>query len=553
MTWNIYKKGKKRYIENVVEFVSSSIQNQKDDMKRNSSQAQLDPFDESFFVEKKVVDREKNRQEEEAWSLVSQGVTKIRKQPEPKPDPSTLSPSAREYNKTGQSQVYTFGDKGSSWRMMKLRNLREAARSTGRDVEDLAFERYGSMEKFDEAREEEEALKAGRKGQPDGHLYQERMQAQARDRKHDHERDEQIIEAIKQDAASKVLSIGELNALKARTLKAQLLQTADAQHLQREYEAALEHYEESLISMPIEAKNKVDADMTIEEMVRQEKQESRMQSQSRRDADRIARDVRYKDDLDYQDENAERLAARVKTKEINVKNASLQKISQMNKVLDECPLCHHEDGTEPPLAPVITLATRVYLSLPSSPLTKNHCLIVPIQHRGNTLECDDDEHQEIRNFMKSITRMFDGLGYSAMFFEDNSRPYKHNHIAIECIPIPKAQANIIPRVWHESILAVDEEWSQHRPLIDTSKNQFQRRLSAKMPYFHVWFDLNGGLGHIIEDDAKWPHHFGREVAGSILRVDWRSKGAWTGDKDTKVEKEFTKFWARWDWTKALMN
>lgn len=43
------------------------------------------------------------------------------------------------------------------------------------------------------------------------------------------------------------------------------------------------------------------------------------------------------------------------------------------------------------------MGTRIYLSLPSPPeLAKYHALIVPIHHRVNTLECDDDEWDEIR-------------------------------------------------------------------------------------------------------------------------------------------------------------
>ena len=62
-----------------------------------------------------------------------------------------------------------------------------------------------------------------------------------------------------------------------------------------------------------------------------------------------------------------------------------------------CPLCHHEDTGVPPVAPVVSLATRVYLTLPTEPeLSKGGACIIPIQHRGNLLECDEDEWEEIR-------------------------------------------------------------------------------------------------------------------------------------------------------------
>lgn len=69
----------------------------------------------------------------------------------------------------------------------------------------------------------------------------------------------------------------------------------------------------------------------------------------------------------------------------------------MNRILDSCPLCHHEDANKPPITPVISLAARVYLTLPTTPeISPGGACIVPIQHRMNLLECDDDEWEEIR-------------------------------------------------------------------------------------------------------------------------------------------------------------
>ena len=521
-----------------------------------------DPFDEENFVEK-------GKSEASDWDLVSRGTIKEKKVKELKPDPSTLPPSSREYDKSvSQSKpAYEFGDKGSDWRMMKLRSLRETARNTGRDVEEVAFERYGTLERYDEALEEEEELSRRktygiRKTVPTGDLYQKRL---ARDHKHDEvdkRHDQEVIEQIKLDNMSsngQVLDIGELNKLKARLLKAQLMKAPDASHLQDEYDAALEEYNTEVVVLPgTTHKDKHEDDMTIEELVRNEKKDSREKTQARRDADRIARDARYKDDLEYMDENADKLAARVAIKQINLKNTSINEFQRMNKILDDCPLCHHQDGSEPPLAPVISLGTRTFLSLPSAPLVQHHCLIVPTQHRINILECDDDEQQEIRNFMKALTRMLDSLGLAVMFYENNARPYKKSHCAIECVPIPRKYTNMIPKYWEEAILGADEEWSQHRPLIHTTGNTFFKKMSSAMAYFHVWFDLNGGLGHIIEDDKRWPKDdlFGREVIGSILGLDidvWRRKGTWDGDSNSKVEKTFRSVWNRWDWTKALLE
>jgi hypothetical protein len=82
---------------------------------------------------------------------------------------------------------------------------------------------------------------------------------------------------------------------------------------------------------------------------------------------------------------------------IDLRNIAIGDFQKMNRILDACPLCHHEDKGLPPVAPLVSLATRVFLTLPTEPeISEGGACIVPIQHRGNLLECDDDEWEEIR-------------------------------------------------------------------------------------------------------------------------------------------------------------
>ena len=97
------------------------------------------------------------------------------------------------------------------------------------------------------------------------------------------------------------------------------------------------------------------------------------------------------------DENAAKLAKRVQKSEINLRNTAISDIQKINKALDSCPLCHREDTNTPPIAPIVALATRVFLTLPTEPeVNDGGACIVPVQHRANLLECDDDEWEEIR-------------------------------------------------------------------------------------------------------------------------------------------------------------
>ena len=116
----------------------------------------------------------------------------------------------------------------------------------------------------------------------------------------------------------------------------------------------------------------------------------------------------------------------------------------------------------------------------------------------------------------------------------------------------------------EAILSSASEWSQHKKLVSTLNPQFGKRafrstFVKEMPYFHVWYQIDGGLGHIVEDENKWPKGdlFAREVIGGMLDVDKFSvvnkQGRWTRGGDTKRLEQFRKDWHTWDWTKILLD
>jgi hypothetical protein len=83
---------------------------------------------------------------------------------------------------------------------------------------------------------------------------------------------------------------------------------------------------------------------------------------------------------------------------------------------------------------------------------------------------------------------------------------------------------------------------------------FRRSLAKEMPYFHVWFDLDGGLGHVVEDASRWPKGdlFAREVVGGMVDCEpdvIKRQGRWTRN-DERVEG-FKKRWRKFDWTRVL--
>ena len=512
---------------------------------------------------------------------------------------------------SGHKVDYHFGDAGSQWRMTKLKGVYRRAEETGRSVEDVAEEQYGDLRGFDDAREEQIELDrrdtygAGYVGKekPSGELLEERrLDLGLRRKRSPSEQHGTDVEAVSQQMETKepptrtvLMDQTALNRLKAQMLKAKVRGSSDASKLEAEYNDAMasfaKHKEPEVVvlgsmenrmlagSRSGEVKNidnkrgrerglvEENEDMSIEDMVKQERR-TRHQAggDGQRFAERIAKDAKFDNDLDYMDEKANKLAKRVQKSEINLKNTAISDFQKMSRILDNCPLCHHEDTNTPPIAPIVSLGTRVYLTLPTEPeISDGGACIIPVQHRGNLLECDDDEWEEIRNFMKSLTRMYHEQNRSVIFYENAAAPHRKKHAGMEVVPLPHSLGETAPAFFKEAILTSDEEWTQHKKLIDTlakaknglGKLAFRRTLVKEMPYFHVWFEMDGGLGHVVEDANRWPKGdlFAREIIGGMLDKEpdvIKRQGRWSKGGDRRVEV-FRKRWRKFDWTRVLTD
>ena len=505
---------------------------------------------------------------------------------------------------------YTFGDAGSKWRMTRLKAVYRQAEASGQSLEDAAMERYDSLRELDDAREEEIEMSRREtygdgyvgKEKPSGELYEERKLDAGirRDPVDHHEQDTtedlpqgKVIPDEQPSVTNSIVDQSTLNRMKARLMKAQLRKDPAAAKLEEDYNNAVSAFNSRpqadvvtltamdnrmLSSAPRNEVKVVDnrrgrergqveenEDMSIDDMVREERRtKGQAGGEGERFAERIAKDAKFDNDLDYMDENAGKLAKRVQKSDINLRNVAISDFQKLNKILDNCPLCHHEDTDTPPIAPIVSLATRVYLTLPTEPeLADGGACVVPIQHRTNLLECDDDEWEEIRNFMKSLTRLYHDQGRDVIFYENAAFPNRKPHAALNAVPLPYSLGETAPAFFKEAFLTSEDEWSQHKKIIDTlakskqglGKLAFRRSLVKEAPYFHVWFQMDGGIGHIVEDPMQWPKGdlFAREIIGGMLDLEpdvIKRQGRWHKGHDGRVDG-FRKRWKKFDWTRVL--
>ncbi|KAJ1927003.1 Pre-mRNA-splicing factor cwf19 [Tieghemiomyces parasiticus] len=311
-------------------------------------------------------------------------------------------------------------------------------------------------------------------------------------------------------------------------------------------------------------------------------------------AKRILRDAKFEDNLEYLDDNVDKLA---KTSH-GLSDQQKRNIAVDDyKTLVDCHYCFQtpekDSGTNaspvPPSVPVVAIGNQVYLALPESePMVPGHCLIVPLQHTVSTLRCEDDTWTEIRNFMKCLMYAFHAKDQAVVFMETvmEVSARKGRHTAIECIPIPQQYEGGLAAFFKEGLMDADEEWTQHRRIIDTAPREkkltdlaregafgtgcsaksdrtvttggFRRTMSPQVAYFHVWLTLDGGLGHVIENPALFPRYFGKQILASIVDVPPRlyrhpkklpSKASLCRQRAREF-RELTK-WDDFDWTKSL--
>lgn len=380
-------------------------------------------------------------------------------------------------------------------------------------------------------------------------------------------------------------NVSQLNVLKAQIMRAELQGNGEAAaKLQQQYDALAGTNNSAntgsnlkvLDSVEIQKLHQIQAkqpksseDMSIADMVREEKLNAGSAGNQELDmARQIGKDSGYEGDTDYAFENADKLAKSHVVSAEDARKKVLERTRMLNTITDHCSLCvvdQDESSNTKKVVP-ISIGTRVYLCAGAEPaLTKGVSVIVPMDHHRNTLECDDDEWEEIRNFMKCLTRLWAAYNRQVLFYE-NAVPTGNSagdrmHACIYAVPVSASNLEAALPIFREAMETGDEEWSTHRKVINTLKAgaaggdaarfAFRTSIAKEAPYFHVWFNINGGLGHIVEDRAQWPRGdmFAREIIGNLLRTDLmviRKHTRWSSAAPKFVSK-----WPEFDWTKQL--
>ena len=235
------------------------------------------------------------------------------------------------------------------------------------------------------------------------------------------------------------------------------------------------------------------------------------------------------------------------------KQRAILESRKMAEILENCYFCFDSPNFSKHLLVAIGIST--YLSVPfHQSLTEGHCLIVPMEHTVCSMQMDENVWSEVRIFQKGLTRMFADHDMDVVFMETYSSTKSKSHMSIECIPVPREEGELAPMYFKKAILESDEEWSQNKKLIDTRQKGVRNSIPSGLPYFFVEFGMDGGYGHIIEDQTKFPHYFGREVVGGLVDAEprlWLKPHKESFETQKQKVLKLSEWWKPYDWTQKL--
>ena len=186
---------------------------------------------------------------------------------------------------------------------------------------------------------------------------------------------------------------------------------------------------------------------------------------------------------------------------------------------------------------VVAVGQHTYLRLQDvSPLAPGHCVIEPLQAVSCLTEAAEEVADEVRNFQKCLIRMHEADGRECIFLEQHTAPARllagaaagglgglaglvgggGRTMAVECVPLSARDGRAAPAYFRKAILESGEEWSQHRKLHEMPRGSVRGVVPPGFSYFACSFGVGSGYATVIEDEAEWPHDFGRDVLEGIL-------------------------------------
>ncbi|KAJ3591038.1 hypothetical protein NHX12_008985 [Muraenolepis orangiensis] len=218
--------------------------------------------------------------------------------------------------------------------------------------------------------------------------------------------------------------------------------------------------------------------------------------------------------------------------EERMRSQALAESRRLAASMDQCPRCFNSKELQKHL--IVAIGTKSYVSLPAGvSMAEGHCLIAPLQHHCSATGLDEDIWSEMQLFRRTLVRMFEAQEMDCVFMETHMNPRRRQHM--------------------KAILDCDEEWAMNKKVVNLSSKDIRQAVPRGLPYFAVDFGLQGGFAHVIENEQKFPHYFGKEVVGGMMDLEprrWRKPIRENFDDQRKKVLQFAQWWKPFDCTKT---
>lgn len=216
------------------------------------------------------------------------------------------------------------------------------------------------------------------------------------------------------------------------------------------------------------------------------------------------------------------------------------------------------------------LALGNYVSLVMAPpnaslIPGNHFYIVPLKHAPSFVQVMADEDmgiwKEVQRFQTSLQNLYARQGKSVILLETVLEHSKGLwQTKLEVIPVPFGTLQDAPMYFQSAMREQTEEWGTHNKLLKVST---QKPLSSVIPkgfpYFFVeWGNIATsptatGYAQIIESES-FRHDFGLDTVAGMLELDpvrLQRKQSYSHEEERQQIADFLKLWEKVDWTKEL--
>ena len=242
--------------------------------------------------------------------------------------------------------------------------------------------------------------------------------------------------------------------------------------------------------------------------------------------------------------------------------------NSMNKILDNCPYCiENETIHNNTLSKMVLYYGKYFYVMLTKykPICSYKLLIIPNKHLINIRNglinnkfineelggASKFENFEFENELISIKKCIINLykkefNQETIFIETFRNANKKYHCYIECFPIDSDVYPDLMITFEHEIKNCDTQYAMNKKLIKLDiKHKLNNSIPINMPYFCVYFGLNNGFAHIIEDETKVNQHFGRSIiAGFIGEVLFKQKDESLFNQQKRFN-EFKPFWVKY--------